>query len=259
MNLLKTLFEESKNRVKNPIIGTFILSWIVLNWKAISVFFLSDIEIISRVKYIDENYLDTETSLVIPLILTFIYIVVLPYLILIFNWLLKKANQKRKENHIIEKLEEYESKHKIAREEVKLQEIKTDFKEKKELNLKIKTLQAKLDSKDEQIGELSDLLELSKINGIESKVSSEEENNLNMDYDLFMMGDLSKFFYDIGKAISENGDFRNYIDTIVIEKYKYNDILVESAHSNSGYELTSKGKYFWKKFVLTLDLDENYK
>ncbi len=41
-DIIKSFFEASRDRIKNPLIGTFIISWIAINWRPIMILIFSE-------------------------------------------------------------------------------------------------------------------------------------------------------------------------------------------------------------------------
>jgi hypothetical protein len=93
METVKDLFESLKNRFRNPFLLSFLISWIVTNYKLIILFFYTpqyyaiknNFE--SYFKLIEEN-IDNEKSIVIPFIAALSYTIFFP----IFNNLIKAFN-----------------------------------------------------------------------------------------------------------------------------------------------------------------------
>jgi hypothetical protein len=78
--LLETLFSTANQRIKSPFFGSFIFSWILINWKPIFYFSFSNEQISVKIKNIEASYEFIQNSLLYPLLFTFIYVVVLPYI-----------------------------------------------------------------------------------------------------------------------------------------------------------------------------------
>ena len=81
-DILKSFLEVSKERIKNPIIGTFLISWVAINWRLIAILIFSNNSIENRIDYAEECYVDISTYFIIPLLVTLLYVIVLPY----FTW-----------------------------------------------------------------------------------------------------------------------------------------------------------------------------
>mgnify|MGYP001796367972 CR=1 FL=1 len=60
--LIFSFFEASRERLKNPAIGTFALAWITINWRFVSILFFSDSSLENRIKLIEESYLKLDEN-----------------------------------------------------------------------------------------------------------------------------------------------------------------------------------------------------
>ncbi|MFD2163686.1 hypothetical protein ACFSJU_14850 [Paradesertivirga mongoliensis] len=74
-----------RERLRNPFVGAFFLSWIVVNWKAIFTILFSKKPIEESIPYVTENFAGIDLLLVWPLTLAIVYLIGLPYI----NWLLE--------------------------------------------------------------------------------------------------------------------------------------------------------------------------
>lgn len=84
-DIFNSIFKSSEERLKNPFIGTFIISFIPINWKPIIILLFSDKKIEDRINYILENFNNPGQTLVIPLLVATFYIGILPYIMMIFD------------------------------------------------------------------------------------------------------------------------------------------------------------------------------
>lgn len=86
-----TFFEEVqdvvKNRLINPITGTFTLAWLICNWRFVLTLFFGNDNINIRIRLL-EKYINLDDMLFTPIIYTLIYIFILPqvtYFIRFYN------------------------------------------------------------------------------------------------------------------------------------------------------------------------------
>lgn len=73
-----SIFQSSSERMKSPIIGTYVLSFIIVNWRPFVVLIFSNSTIENRVKLIDATWCNSK-AMWIPGIITAIYIFIIPY------------------------------------------------------------------------------------------------------------------------------------------------------------------------------------
>ncbi len=69
-------------RVKSPLYGSFIITWIIWNWRifiTLAFFDKEDYKGLNVVEYVITNYLDWWNSLLIPLGITLLYVFALPF------------------------------------------------------------------------------------------------------------------------------------------------------------------------------------
>ncbi|MEQ9468435.1 MAG: hypothetical protein RLN88_13555 [Ekhidna sp.] len=151
-----SFFESARERLKNPVIGTFIFAWSALNWRIIFILILSDTTIEERIELIENCYLDIWLNLYVPLIVTAFYLIVLPYILALFDWLSQRAIALRKlisKNH---RIADIQHKQEIAAEEWQLEIIREGSPDISRLKEQIAELQEQLKEKDYQIKKLID-------------------------------------------------------------------------------------------------------
>lgn len=171
--LLQSIFSTSKERISNPIIGTFLISWTAFNWKPIIFIFTSNQIIEDKINYIDSNFSSINNFLLFPLITVLIYILIIPYLNLLFEYLLEFSRIKRNFISISKQKQIIENKKELAIEEIKLEEAQTEFKERKNQNKLIEDLHKSIQAKEEQL-----LIERDRFNDLNKKIK-EESSYLN--------------------------------------------------------------------------------
>jgi hypothetical protein len=108
METLKNLFTPVNDRVKSPFYSTFIVSWILVNWKIFFVLFSDDkiFEGYNKLNYlklqISINHIDT--LLLIPILFTTLYIYFLPQIdIIIFRYVTTNQAKKLEDKYRITK------------------------------------------------------------------------------------------------------------------------------------------------------------
>ena len=126
--LVLSFFEASRERLKNPAVGTFVLAWIAINWRFVSILFFSNSQLEDRIKLIEECYLRLDLNLWFPLIAMGVYMLIIPNLMALFDALSQKAISYRKElsnknklNDIITK-NDHRLKDVIAQQEIAAEE-----------------------------------------------------------------------------------------------------------------------------------------
>lgn len=192
--LLQSIFSTSKERIANLIIGTFLISWTAFNWKPIIFIITSNQKIEDKINYIDSNFSSINNLLLFPLVAVLIYILIIPYVNLLFEYLLEFSRIKRNSISISKQKQIIENKKELAIEEIKLEEAQTEFKERKNQNKLIEDLHKSIQAKEEQL-----LIERERFNELNEKIK-EESSYLNKRF----QEDKKEFDVKMKSLIEEN-------------------------------------------------------
>jgi hypothetical protein len=257
--LLEILFSTAKQRIKSPFFGSFIFSWLIFNWKPIFYFLFSDEKISMKIEKIENSFEFIQNSLLYPLFLSFIYVLVFPYINQFIHWLTIKAeNSKREEYHRL-KIEQIRNSQILAEEEKNLEDIRSGNRDVSQLNERInllikdnERLKETIQNKNKTISDFGEQLdkvinekqhyaiELSKFNQELSKQSY--VSKINLDFLTFKKSEYFIYFTDIFKSIFDNKDLTNF-NKEVVDYYFKNKIL--EIDEQGRYQLTKKGRNFW--------------
>ncbi|HCR3553070.1 TPA: hypothetical protein ON622_003026, partial [Morganella morganii] len=189
-NLFKCTSETMIERVKNPIVGSFIFSWLFFNWKVILILLFSDKEIDDKINSI--SVLISYKSFLFPLVFAFLYSVLLPAFSLCIDILLKPIFRKVVNIRTDREVDEYESRQKTGRKradaELAYELQKTGGLEKiqrmqEEITASKDREGALVKERDNVIDEMNKMLEENKIlrkkyNDIFDKLKKTEKENL---------------------------------------------------------------------------------
>lgn len=145
-DLIKSLIDSSKERIKTPITGAFIISFIAYNWKAILFLLFSTSAIEDKLAFISYKYCSL-SALLWPIAIAIAYSILVPYLMMFIESVNKKAKQKRQINIYDEKIDEVILKIKLADQELKLQDKLSRNQEKEEMLNKIQELESNIKTK----------------------------------------------------------------------------------------------------------------
>lgn len=163
MNSLKEIFlsfiESTKDRLKNPMVGAFVIAWIAVNWRFLAILFFSGKKIEDKITFIETNYFDLNHNLWIPLGFAVFYVLILPYIMALFDWLSQKGIAVRKlisKNH---RIADIQHRQEIAAEEWQLEKIKEGSPDIQAMKERISKLELQLEEKDEVISNLSENVE----------------------------------------------------------------------------------------------------
>lgn len=266
---INNFFQVSNERLKNPLLFSFLFSWIAFNWRPIFTLFLSDKIIEDRITYVTENFSQIEYNLYFPLLFSLGYVILLPYFTWIVEILARFAKSGRKENLVNEQLADLKNKQKIAKAEYRYEQEKAGNVEISELNTKIEELTISNEEKQKVIESLKIDLNTSKKerNKLEQYISLESPDDveyseelkikLDREYEEFLKTEVSTYFEKIGTEISQFKSIPKDTDSIITEKLIYSGLIKridDEENQRVYYLLTKKGKYFWKNYVLSKDI-----
>lgn len=263
--IINSILDSTKDRLKNPLLGAFVFSWLIFNWKPLLYILFSNTSIENKIDFIAECYCSINDNFWFPLMFSIFYIIMFPYILWGFDKLSSKAIIGRKDNILNLNISDIKNQQKIAFEESELENIKASYRDKADLNKKIEILNNQLIEKDEIINiqniELNQvkndqtrLRDFIKTN-TDSALNSKDKINLQNQFLEFKKSDIYRFFREIGTDISRRNSLPNNIDDLVIEKYRLNEIIKEirdEENSRLYYQFTPKGEYFWKQYIMSI-------
>lgn len=166
-----SFFESAKDRLKNPVIGAFIMAWFAVNWRFIAILLFSSKSIEQKIEFIELNYFDIKLNLWIPLAFAVFYVLILPYIMALFDWLSQKGISARKLILKNQRITDIQHRQEIAAEEWQLDKIRQGSPDISGLKDKIIELEASNKEKDEVISTLSENI------NIEESEGGNSENN----------------------------------------------------------------------------------
>lgn len=77
--LRESLKQSLLERVSSPLIGSFAISWVIVNWRGIAYFMLSEDTIVERLAYIETHFSSHRTLWAIPLLVALLYVFGYPW------------------------------------------------------------------------------------------------------------------------------------------------------------------------------------
>lgn len=236
-------------RVSSPLFGTFIVSWLVFNWKIFYLTFIVDSDKIevNKIDYILNNFNRVEYLIWYPLISTLILITIIPFISNGAYWLnLRFSQWKINQKNIVEK------KQLLSLEQsIQLREQFSDMEKRfdnllSEKNKEIKQLELTID-------ELKQSNETSKNKAVSFKSSDKEIKELASR--ISQNNELKEAFDRINQYIQ--GGYSGIakdekISSKILSYFESNDIIVNSGKGM--YELTDIGKKV-NKYILNHDFN----
>jgi hypothetical protein len=245
-DFFQSILEASKDRLKNPVLGTYSISFILFNWQPISILLFSRKTIEEKITSIDLTYYSWETFLW-PSLITIIIIFTPPFFMLLADIALNKVKNKRIEIRHNEKTINLDNQIIIATKEFEIQNRKSGTKtietlqetisilekEKRDLILSINS------ERDANLKEIKRIKELSK-NEIEKDIYTENKNFV----------EFSEKVFDVYNQLQNNNQidllYKNFdgysnIINLTEETIKYYQNLGLISNKNSNLRYTALG------------------
>jgi len=205
---LESLFETSSERIKNPFIGSYITAFLVYNWRPIFLLIFSDAKIEDKIVVINYEYCPKE-AILWPLAIALFYILILPYINLLFDYMLSFSNSKkdeRKKTNILSNLKHKKAEAKyereIAEERAGTSEVSQLKDQIERLNIENKKLS---DQNSETFNRYNKSIEISKKNenDLNSKLEKLEIENKDLDNELYKIKN-NNLIYSISDKLTNS-------------------------------------------------------
>ena len=223
-NFFKTILETSRDRLRNPLISSFIFSWLIFNWKGILIILFSKKSIENRIIDIAKEDYSIALLLWFPLSVALFYVIVLPYLSLIIEKLNSYAKRIRKQDLFKDKLEKIIQNKELKEEELKYEKAKIDYN--------------KLAEKHKSTNE----------------ISSEEIESFQVEFKQFSKTEDFNVFELVASEIRRYKTTPDNMTNLAIEKIIALGLINkidDEDNQNTYYILTKKGNFFWKQIMLS--------
>jgi len=245
IDLAKELIATSKERLKNPFVGAFMSSWAVINWKPISIMLFSTRSVEDKIQLITDKHEFVQNSTFIPLLIAFIYVVIIPHLMAQIDKLIAKPIRERKHHKTMVKENDIINETQLVIAQNELEDAKAKNKDKTELNDKIKSLEGIINNKDTAIKEHEVEVEQIKIQLDTSKMDLLDETQFS--FKAFKYTDLYNSFFTIATSVNDNDRFpENTSDNVIADYIKLGIVNQISNKTEYHYELSLKGSVFLK-------------
>lgn len=148
-DLIKDIIKSSRDRVKTPITGSFILAFVIYNWRSLLYLIFSDVTIEDKIEHVNETYCNI-WALVGPLAIAIAHMIIVPYIMMVLEVLTNSAIEGRKSHKNKQKLFDLKIQKEIQFRKAEIQKIKFGKKEIDELNQRIEILDNELNKNSEQ-------------------------------------------------------------------------------------------------------------
>ncbi|TDP04070.1 hypothetical protein [Flavobacterium sp. 245] len=125
--IFQSIYDSYRDRIKSPFVGSFILSYLIFNWKILAILFYSDWPIHCRIEWIEDQYCNWRNhweNYLIPFLIALFYVLGLPYINLGFDKVLKYYDNSKFEKKNTAKIDKLKQKVLEAAEERKVADAK---------------------------------------------------------------------------------------------------------------------------------------
>lgn len=234
-------------RVSGPLFGTITVSWITWNWKIIYLtIFVSESKICNnKIEYIVENYSNFNTLIYYPLITTFVFITVVPFISNGAFWINLYFRQWRSNKKLIIEEKKIMSQEKANSLKNELREKENEYEKIIEVkNEEISSLKSIVDNLDIKIADKTVQIK----NMQSKKIRNFDASSYTVDDYEQLKNDKKAFdvFENIAKKLrSEEKQFPTNTPEDIKEYYLLNRI-VESYDNNRSYRLSYKGENIYR-------------
>lgn len=277
--LVKSTIDSSKDRLKTPIVGSYICSFIIFNWRPILILLFSDEKVEQRIKTVNlyfDTWYWTLISIIIPLLMVGVYTFLIPMLMVWVDEKLRPTKEARITGIYLNKKFTIEKKIGYAALEFQLKQSETGSKKMEDLQDEIKALQEtneqitttnknSIEQLNSKLREANDLIEFQ--NGV-SKSQSQS------DFRRKKEKEENEKFIPIINGLLDYHFKQSEIDQILLLKYSEDGTLdlanASSALINSwvkihllvqdelgDYQITEEGKIFIKYLKEKQDIEDN--
>lgn len=257
--LLKEIHDSSKERVKTPITGAYIFSFIIWNWRPLVLLIFENATVSEKIIVINNEYCNL-MSILGPFFLSLFFTLGIPYLMVIINNILKPAKQSRIESIYQTKTTELNEQIKLVDKELALQDKKTRSKSTEDFENQINEMQKRIDNINEsnkvvvedyenKIKDLTNIIQKN-INEKENEINSLKIQNEKNEFSKLMIGtNFSVKDFLFVKNISLNPNTLYNKSNISSEVYIFlkNNNFIETFNDRFGY--TKKGIRFLQYII----------
>ena len=159
--MTEEVFSEVKktiiDRLKNPLIFSFIVSLIAYNWRSISIFIFLNVSIIEKIEIVSQ-YTDLCKLLIYPSITAIIYVLVIPYLSAFIGRLLIKQKDMLHDTNSDEDFNNKMKEKADLTHRIELEQLEVSLRSKTNQKETIDNYIKEIKIRDEQIEQLNSLL-----------------------------------------------------------------------------------------------------
>lgn len=260
--LIKEFIESSRERIKTPITGSFLLAFLLYNWRPLLLLMFSDAMMEDKIVVINNEYC-TWDAIILPLLISVFYVAGVQYIMLWFDKLTTSAHKGRQVNRYNRQIHDLTAYRKVLEEQRTNENIRSGNMERGQLNDQIENLKKEnealnLEKQSEQRKYENELDELSKtlneaaddIDKYSKAASLNEKKNAYLLKNTTIYNALSMLSIQQANDFIAFADFYVYghTDKVTING-NHEDLFVDLnliKYTNNDYHLTELGEKVYK-------------
>lgn len=139
-DFLKDIIDTGKERLKSPVMGAFVFSFVCYNWRAIALLLFSNASIEDKIVVINYEYCNG-WALILPVFIALFYTLLMPKLMVEIDNALVDTKEDRVSNIYKHKTHVIDKRIELARKEFELKNVETGNKQIEDFQAQIKDLE----------------------------------------------------------------------------------------------------------------------
>lgn len=144
-DLFKDIIDSSKDRVKTPISGSYVLAFVLWNWRPIALLIFEETSITQKIIVINKEYCNV-WAILGPLLLGLLFTLGIPYLMALIDLILRPAKKMRLKSVYNSKTDDINEQIELVVKELALQDKRNRSKTTEDFEKQISELQNRIDT-----------------------------------------------------------------------------------------------------------------
>lgn len=248
-DFFQSVYDSYRDRVKSPFIGSFMISFLIFNWRAFAILFYSEWPIHCRIEWIEEQYCNLK-NLLFPIGISFFYVLILPYINLFIEFVLKYYTEKKQQ-----KIDDLETARLLKRKENA--KLLRQIADEKAGTSEINNLQTKIESLQKEINDLveQDKIETKRWN---ERISASHEKEKQLNKSIDVLNQEKKFLENQITEIKRNVSHKNDRDYNNLQDPDFKVRISETIKQLTNNDAKILMRYFKEKELnISVQLDDS--
>lgn len=254
----QNLVNISKERIKNPFIGSFILAWITVNFSVPYLLITSEYDVLATIEIIHAQA-TWEKYLFWPLGIAAFYTFIMPHFSNLVVFLTAGAKKRKRKLSNTDTVDELEGQKDVVQLEREIMEIRSGTKEMAQLKAENEGFQGELEYSREII--LRQKNELERVKNVIDKVNLSEPRVWTLNYwesafyDLYAKVDIKAFITIAALITSRKKGEEIHVPKEVRARFSLLGLINDEAEA-SDITFTEKGSFFYSRLTLEATQDD---